>query len=111
MCYTASGFILKNNDAMPTDLQELIAASDQAFVQTIVEQGADRRFQAGGRGGRGGKRVERAASSMIIDSIGSKFHSQLNVLMAKVGRRSKWAQRGGGGSNLVSFLASSLLCA
>lgn len=89
--YDSNGFLLKNTDALQNDLLVLIGKSKSSFVQKLFpeEQLGDALTGLPGRGSIAASPARPALkrrTSIIADTVGTQFKSQLNGLMEDIRR-------------------------
>ncbi|KAJ0393583.1 hypothetical protein ATCC90586_009338 [Pythium insidiosum] len=83
--YDANGFLIKNTDALQNDLLVLVRHSHSAFVKALFpDEKKDDNSGAAGVGGRPAALKRR--TSIIADTVGTQFKSQLNGLMEDIRR-------------------------
>ncbi|XP_020900789.1 unconventional myosin-VI [Exaiptasia diaphana] len=82
VCYHTAQFIDKNNDALHSDLKELISDSKDSFIKSLFPSEFASDSQVIGNisisSGRQGSK------KLAFDSVGNKFRKQLNQLMDKL---------------------------
>lgn len=88
--YDTNGFLLKNTDALQNDLLVLINKSQSKYVKTLFpdEHTGDAMTGVPGRpaAGAGGRPALKRRTSIVSDTVGTQFKSQLNGLMEDIRR-------------------------
>ncbi|GLE00942.1 hypothetical protein PINS_up009739 [Pythium insidiosum] len=85
--YDANGFLIKNTDALQNDLLVLVRHSHSAFVKALFPEEKKDDGSAAPAGGVGGRPAAlKRRTSIIADTVGTQFKSQLNGLMEDIRR-------------------------
>lgn len=85
VCYNTAEFIEKDNDALHSDLEELIQDSKDAFLKSLFPGVAPKNNDIGSLSF--GGNISRGSSKKLgFISVGNKFRTQLNQLMKKLNK-------------------------
>jgi myosin V len=90
VAYETEGFIEKNQDELPKSTTELLQSSANQFFATLGNELSHACENVGqvspspNGHGRGNKQLQRASSSLLRDSVGTQFSSQLKLLRNKI---------------------------
>jgi len=86
--YDTTNFLEKNKDELPKETVLLLSSSSNPFLSMLGQELGDSQLQTQQAPGTGapsnGRLLKRASSSIMRDSVGSQFSSQLRVLRARI---------------------------
>ncbi|XP_074625951.1 unconventional myosin-VI-like [Acropora palmata] len=82
VCYQTSEFIEKDNDALHSDLEQLIQDSKDAFLKSLFPGVVQKKTEIGSM--TFGGAIKPSSKKLGFISVGSKFRTQLNQLMEKL---------------------------